>query len=471
MYLNNTPLERKININKVLIFGTIVYTMQLVFAGVFYKERTIFTDIAFHLFQIIKNENFAIQNNRFGAVCTQIFPLIALKFDLSLQQISFIYSQAFIIFYFLVFIVILKCFHTKRIALAWLGFNTIMVTHTFYWIQSELSQGMSFAFLYFALLDNILKKESIPNYFFTLVFIFLVIVCFTHPLLVFAEIFVLLFFILKYNHQKKIIFWNIWLVLGLYIIKSAFFKTKYDAVAMSGLKNIWLLFPNYFTLTSNANFFKYLLHDYYFLLFLSVFMFAFYIRKKQYKKLILVGCFFFGYLFIVNISYPNGTHQYYIENQYLILSVFVLIPFLFDVFPNINYKNQLIGILFVSFISLIRIYNGHELYTTRLNWNRQFLAKISALENKKLIVNKENVPMDTLLANWSSSFEFWLLSTIENDTSRSIIIIDNKDEITWQKGYNKIFVTKWDTPEYSTLNKKYFIFNDTSYYCDYEYKE
>ena len=66
MYLNNTPLERKININKVLIFGTIVYTMQLVSAGVFYKERTIFTDIAFHLFQIIKNENFAIQNISFN---------------------------------------------------------------------------------------------------------------------------------------------------------------------------------------------------------------------------------------------------------------------------------------------------------------------------------------------------------------------------------------------------------------------
>lgn len=210
---------------------------------------------------------------------------------------------------------------------------------------------------------------------------------------------------------------------------------------MSGLKYIWLLFPNYFTITSNINFIKYLILDYYLLLLLSVFMFAFYIRQKQYKKLILVGCFFFGYLFIVNISYPNGTNQYYIENQYLILSVFLLIPFVFDVIPTINYKYQLIGFSLVAVISLIRIYNAHEIYTTRLNWNRQFLAKTATLENKKLIVNKDNVPMDILMANWSSSFEFWLLSTIENDTSRSVIIVDNKDEITWQKGYNKIFVT------------------------------
>lgn len=442
--------------------------MQLFFAGIFYKERTIFTDIAFHLFQIIKNENFAIQNNRFGAVCTQIFPLLALKLNLSLQQITFVYSEAFVVFYFLIFIVIIKCFKNLSVALAWLGFNTVMVTHTFYWIQSELPQGMSFAFLYFALLDNILKKESIPNYFFPLAFIILVIVCFTHPLLVFAEIFVLLFFILNYKNKRKLIQWNILLVVGFYITKSIFFKTAYDNTAMGGLKNIRLLFPNYFTITSNANFFKYLLHDYYLLLLLSVFMFAFYIRQQQYRKLVLVACFFLGYLFIVNISYPDGTNQYYIENQYLILSVFLFISFAFDVIPTINYKYLLIGFSFVAVISLIRIYNAHELYTTRLNWNRQFLAKTAALENKKLIVNKDNVPMDILMANWSSSFEFWLLSTIENDTSRSIIIIDNKDEITWQKGYNKIFVTKWDTPEYSTLNKKYFNFTDTSYYRYFE---
>lgn len=208
-------LETRINRQQLLIFGIIVYSIQLFFAGIFYKERTVFTDIAFHLFQILKNENFAIQNNRFGAAFTQIFPLIALKLNLSLQQITFVYSEAFIIFYFLIFITTIRCFKNLNIALAWLGFNTVVVTHTFYWIQSELPQGMSFAFLYFALLDNILKKEKIPNYFFPLAFIFLVIVCFTHPLLIFAEIFVLFFFYLYYNNKKKILFWNLLLIVGI----------------------------------------------------------------------------------------------------------------------------------------------------------------------------------------------------------------------------------------------------------------
>lgn len=237
---------------------------------------------------------------------------------------------------------------------------------------------------------------------------------------------------------------------------------------MSGLANIVKLFPNYINLISNRNFIRYVTQDYYFLIILLVLVIGFYLKHREYKKLTLVIFFLFGYLFLVNVSYPQGTNQYYIENQYLILTVFLSIPFGIDIFPSIKNTYKWLAITACMIICLTRIYNAHKLYTARLNWYRDMLTNTSVLEKQKLIITEDKVPMDILMMTWSSSFEFWLLSTIEQNKSRSIIIVGDRNEITWQQGYNNAFITKWGIDEYDKLDQNYFKFTDTSYYNYYE---
>ncbi len=66
----------------VLLIGIITYAILLLFSVFFFKERTVFLDVAFHIFQIVKTGDFTIQAGRFGAALTQIFPLASAKVGL-----------------------------------------------------------------------------------------------------------------------------------------------------------------------------------------------------------------------------------------------------------------------------------------------------------------------------------------------------------------------------------------------------
>ncbi len=57
--------------------GLAAYLVMLVLSVVFYKERIIFCDASFYLFQLITKNWFTVQHMRFGMVFTQILPLLA----------------------------------------------------------------------------------------------------------------------------------------------------------------------------------------------------------------------------------------------------------------------------------------------------------------------------------------------------------------------------------------------------------
>ncbi len=107
---------------------------------------------------------------------------------------------------------------------------------------------------------------------------------------------------------------------------------------MSGLKNGLILFPDYFNLQSNKNLLGYFLHDYYYLLIVLIIIIWFYLKHTEYNKLVLILTFFLGYILIINVSYPNGADQFYLENQYLILSIIVGIPLLMMFFQILSIK-------------------------------------------------------------------------------------------------------------------------------------
>jgi hypothetical protein len=131
------------------ITGLITFILLFILSLYFYLERTVFVDIAYHTFYIIKDQTFAIQNYRFGATITQIFPLLATKLNLPLNNILIIYSSCFIIVYAFIYSIIV--YPLKNLQLGWvlIGYLTLMMSDTFYWIQSEYQQGCALCLLFF----------------------------------------------------------------------------------------------------------------------------------------------------------------------------------------------------------------------------------------------------------------------------------------------------------------------------------
>lgn len=68
----------------------LAYLILLLFAILFYKERSAYVDSAYHLFHIIKDDKFAIQNYSFGTFFTKLRPLLARKLLLLVGQLLFV---------------------------------------------------------------------------------------------------------------------------------------------------------------------------------------------------------------------------------------------------------------------------------------------------------------------------------------------------------------------------------------------
>lgn len=450
----------------VFSIGTVVYILLAILSLMFYVERTAFVDISFHLFHIIKDGYFAIQNNRFGAFFTQLFPLIGSKIGLDLDTIMKLYSVGFVLYYYAIFFVCVRILKSYQFGLVMLLLSTLMVTDTFYWIQSELPQGLALLVLYYALIDYSEKVDDRYKWILrAMIPLIVLMLVFFHPLLMFPFLFIAVFLYLKYPRLRSLLQSGTALFIFILIIKSLFFKTGYDSSAMGGVKNFLTLFPDYIFLKSNKRFVIDAFTDYYMMIIALIGLVIYYVKSKEYAKLFLVCSFFLGYTLLVNVSYPNGADKFYIENLYLPLSLFVAVALVFDIVPHIQSKKYFIPILCtILLVRIIHIGLNHTVYTQRVDYLNKLLSETALLDQRKMIISSDRVAKDTVMMTWGTPYESWLLSTINTGETRSILVTDNIGAHRWKKEHNKKFATTWGVFDYDKLPKRYFILPDTTYY-------
>jgi hypothetical protein len=452
---------------QILTLGTLTYTVLLFLAVVFYQERTIFADIAFHTFTILKTKTFFIQNNRFGAFFSQLFPLGARALHLPLKSVLLAYSTGFVVLYGAVFY-LLHRMKQFEMAMAMLLFSTLIVAETFFWIQSELPQGIAFTLLTFGFILSKNQLFTFRPWQIALLFGMLLTVIWFHPMLLFVLVFLLIFLKdrIESNLWKSII-WFCGLVI---VFKNLVLpRAEYDLQAMGRAKNLLTLFPNYFNLQSNKDFLHWCLTDYGFLIILFGINVVFYFLKRNFFKLALQMAFFLGYLFFINVSFNNGDHQFYIENLYLPLSIFVAIPFVFDVL-NTGFlkKTPLILVSCLLIFATTRIYMHAAHWTARLDWNKNLLVQTVNLPNKKLLIDEKKTPKDLMVMTWGSSFEFLLLSSLEKpENARCILVDENPSRLNWAKNTPNTLLTEWEVWKYNELPQRYFVPRDTGAYSEY----
>ena len=141
--------------------GHCTFAVLTLMAFVFFKERTLILDAALQSFIILRDNDFAIQVNRFGAAMTQIFPLIASRLGGSLQTILTAYSLGFVVVHWGMFWLCDRILKQKEMAFGIVLFNVFMVNSTFYWAQNEVIQAISLGFVFWSLL---LRRGSLAAF-------------------------------------------------------------------------------------------------------------------------------------------------------------------------------------------------------------------------------------------------------------------------------------------------------------------
>jgi hypothetical protein len=453
----------------VIIVGIISFTYLLLLTQIFFMERTCFADMSFILFYIVKDLSLSIQVNRFGSAVTQIFPLVGVWFNLSLETIMRLYSAAPIIWYSLVFLICVFVFRKPKHGLMMLLFAILMVADSFYWITNEQLQGTAFIILLFAFIEWSEERKISRYIFYPFLLLGILTAAFFHPLVIAGFIYFCCYSWLKTRKR-------IWIISGIifccfYTIKLSFFTLKtYDNRAFLQLKNLFDKLNEFSSFISTQNFFNYFIQHYYFWFIGLIVCSVYFLRKKNYLQLALLNGLSLVYLFVVLSVNANNNLKFYVESHLLLLGFFVSVPLCFEIFPSIKKPAMLISILgFGLMIRCAEITFDHKPFTQRLEWLENFQQQTENLPYKKLILSDSLAPMDTLMMTWGSPYESWLISSYNNPkNARSILIDSDAEKFAGARNENKSFVTQWGIFPYSEMPEKYFPFHDTTAYVYFD---
>lgn len=455
--------------------AVLIYSALSFLAIYFVEERILFADAAYQLFSVLRTDDLAIQAQRYGAGFVQFFPLMAARWGMELKGVMIVYSFAFVLVHIVGYLWIRYGIQQAKMAWVCLFFSITMMTHTFYWIQSEFIQGIVFTLVFFASILRV-HQNKIRTGLDVIWYPFAIItILYFHPLLFILFVFLLGYYALqKAISTKKIAAIGVIFIIG-FLLKSFILpKPQYDSQALGHLQNFITLFPNYWTIPSSKNFLLYLVRDYYLVLGLLIAVNIYFIKHKKWWSLLWIDGAWFAYLLLINVCfYQAEIDQFYIESQYLPLSIFLLVPFADKLLPALSHKRNFIIAMFA--IAVIRV--GHiaassGIYTEKVAWLRDFLDKTKSLPHQKLIINETKLPRETVFLPWGLTYEAFFLSILDHpERVATYAVYWNPDELRWIMGNSNTFGTAWGQFPYDEFRPHLFPLQDTSnFYQMYDYE-
>lgn len=449
--------------------GISAYLVLAVLAGIFYLERMAFLDMAFQTFHILRTGALQIQSGRFGAAGTQVFAWLAQAAGLPLKGVLLSYSVGHVLYYLLLFLAVTLGFRQWKWGLVLLLMSVLMTTHTFYWL-SEMPQGLAFLVFIMAWLH---WRESIYKlqwWEYPLLIAALVTAFYFHPMVLYAMVFCSAFFLLQQpapSGWRALHFLALAIFLATVFVKYKVLKLDwYDAMSMERAKSFGELWPNWFNIKSNRDFLQWCFRDYYLIPAGVLLNTGYYAWKKQGLKAMLAAFFPLGFVIMVNVPFHNGDNQFYLENLYLPLAMFVAVPLVFEVLPGLLPERRMfLALTIITGLQIFHIYQSHRFWTDRLHWEQEFLQKTAGLPHRKLLLTDQQAPMEKLILSWGTAYEFLMLSALQHpDSARCILVDEAPERFDTLLAKPALFLGEFRNYPFDELPKRYFNFQDTSAY-------
>jgi hypothetical protein len=241
------------------------------------------------------------------------------------------------------------------------------------------------------------------------------------------------------------------------LVKSWLSANWYDNAKYSSFSdNLAAYFPNYFDLPAHGKFLHNALTIWYGFPILLLVVTGFYLYRRHWLKLGLIWLTCFGYLMLLHIGSPESEHRFYVEVNYMALSIFVGVPFLFEIAPRLKGRNlaYLLGGILVLRLGTIAIH--HQPYEARWRWVEQAVAAPES--GNRFFRTEAEVPMDTLLMSWGVPYESLLISNAQTDGQnvRTLLVHPDMKAFEAPLQQDTVFITPFKTYRVQELNRTYF---------------
>jgi hypothetical protein len=161
-----------------------------------WRQRIFFCDASHIAFRAINEQQLQIQQFRFGAFITQMVPVIGAKLGLPIKLILKAYSVSFNLFFFIVGLLLFFGFRAYKLLVVFAFYFLLVSTHSYFWPNNEIHQGMGYLFLFFGAL--LYTGSKTKNLFLPVLFMVLLggTALFCHPLAIFPFVFLWVYLII-----------------------------------------------------------------------------------------------------------------------------------------------------------------------------------------------------------------------------------------------------------------------------------
>lgn len=455
-----------------IALGLLIFTFCIIGSIYFYKERVIYIDSAYYVFNMINNGIPNAEHNRYALFLYQLLPWAFLKLNFSIPLVLKTFSFSHILIHALAFSILVKIKQNK-IALLMALMQIICYRECFYLSVNETSLAISSSLLLSGLLRY--TKESKNQFIIGLLsFVCIIIAIFSHPMASILIPFILAYYALSNSIINKpiiaICFGSFIVVLLIKFLTSSsssyetdlYEQIKNSASIISNIKDVYSFkyFAGGFNIKSNF------IQLYIVPLIAFVFGLIYNLNKKKYLLTTFVLLSNIGLWLITIILFNRGDGNMFMEKNFapwILISIYPLI----DVNLQLN-KIKVLYFLILSYSinSLYGIYEASKPYTTRYKIIENILVNESKQNQHKLIIQDSLVNHDIWLGTWALPYETLLMSKVLKIPNSSIRIYKNEEQINKELQRTDLFLGADFIPPLPAtylLNQKYFKLSEEKY--------
>lgn len=451
----------------------LIYLGVLLLAAlIYYRERMLFLDAPWICFNIINSQALAIQERRYGSFITQIFPLIGSWLKCPLNTILLVYSASFNLFYLMSGIVLYKMKQYKWLLLLAFYFS-LMMSQSYYWTNNEIHQGITWMFLLFGTLCYTERQNVRPVFKYSIFLILCFLAIFTHPLVLLVSGFLWVYLLID-GSEKVFRNRSVWLysILMLFVFALKYYYSVsgwYDGGKIASVTTV-----NAKTIHEvlNGETLRLLLYSSYSNYWVATVLLLsgciFLIKKRTFLLFVWVIFSLLGYTFLILIVNNNPPLLFYVESQWMPLSIICSITFVWFIAERIRFNHLLFG------LSLIFLVRAGYIYVLGAPFKERLALVTSitdlAITNKthKMIIIREEentVLQEKLIMSWGLPIETLFLSIIRGNKPPLSVAYFTKEQVKDLCPKNRSdFATIFHTLPVEKMNDKYFNTDTTESY-------
>lgn len=439
-----------------------------------YKQRMLFIDPAWIVYRIIDTRNFCIAEHRYGAVATQVVPLIGAYLHWPMRTILMLYSASFYVFYLIVMLIAGTAYGHRAFGILLALYLLLMVSDNFFWPNNEVHQGIGWMFLALAIFFGKRGRQQWRVWEYALFPTCLFLAIFSHFIVIIPLCFLWIFCLLDNTAQPRSRYRIAQVVAGsacilvLFLVKYELGRNSwYDGGKLAAVKTLSLQAIVASFTNGHARMIAVLfLKNYWLLILIFIVGLMILASEKKYLQALLTIGFATGYFSLICMTYPEPFRpelRYYIESEWVALTIIVAAPAVFYVLPKMRGAMAVAAMLLVCAIRLAYICDAYGFFNRRLMLLSSLTKSLHQAHISKAVITMDGHARDIVFyMDWGTPVESMMLSDLKGYTRQITFKIVGPEYVLPQPN-KTLFLNCFGTDSIKAVDARYFPVDSSAY--------